>query len=171
MSSPDGGIRLVAHDPKWTRQFEQEAARIGAVLRDRAISIEHVGSTSVPGLAAKPIIDILLVVDDSADEPAYAADLQAAGYRLRIREPAWHEHRMFKGPGTDINLHAFSNGCPEIHRMLLFRNRLRTDEADRHLYEQTKRKLAGRRWSSVQQYADAKTEAIEQILRRADGRG
>jgi hypothetical protein len=74
------------------------------VLGCQALQIEHIGSTAVPSLAAKPIIDILLVVADSSDEPAYVAILEFAGYFLRIREPNWHEHRMFKGPGRDINL-------------------------------------------------------------------
>ena len=73
----------------------------------------------MPGLAAKPIIDMLLVVSDSADEPIYTTDLETAAYVLTIREPGWHEHRMFKGPDTDVHLHVFSSGCPEIGRMLL----------------------------------------------------
>jgi GrpB-like predicted nucleotidyltransferase (UPF0157 family) len=129
--------------------------------------IEHVGSTSVPGLAAKPRIDVLLVVADSADEPAYAPPLEAAGYVLRIREPDWHEHRVFKGPDTDINLHVFASGSPEIERMLLFRDRLRTNVSDRQLYEQTKRRLAEKQWRYTQNYADAKTEVVEEILARA----
>ena len=88
--------------------------------------LEHAGSTSVPGLAAKPRIDIMLAVPDSADEPSYVPALEAAGYVLRIREPDWYEHRVFKGPDTDVNLHVFSAGCPEIARMLLFRDWLRT---------------------------------------------
>ena len=119
------------------------------------MQIEHGGSTSVPGLAAKPIIDLLLVVADSAEEDAYAPALEAAGYVLRIREPGWYEHRLFKGPDTDINLHVFSSGCPEIDRMLLFRDWLRSNAADRDL-----RKY-------VQNYADAKTVIIEEIIARA----
>jgi GrpB-like predicted nucleotidyltransferase (UPF0157 family) len=137
-----GSIRLVDYDPDWPRRFKDEAERIGGVLRKRALRIEHVGSTSVPGLPAKPIIDIVLVVADSADEGQYAPALQEAGYSLRIREPSWYEHRMFKGPANEVNLHIFSAGCPEIDRMLMFRNRLRTSESDRELYAQTKRRLA-----------------------------
>jgi GrpB protein len=100
------------------------------VLGPRAMQLEHSGSTSVPGLAAKPIIDMLLVVSDSADENAYVPALQSNGYVLRIREAEWHEHRMFKGPEADINLHVFSCGCPEIDRILLFRDWLRCNPAD-----------------------------------------
>jgi GrpB protein len=95
------------------------------VLGERVVRLEHVGSTSAPGLAAKPIIDIPLVVPDSADEPAYVPDLEAAGYRLVIREPEWFQHRCFKGPDSNVNLHVYSPGCPEIKRYLLFRGRLR----------------------------------------------
>jgi GrpB-like predicted nucleotidyltransferase (UPF0157 family) len=142
---------------------------VQAALGDRIRMLEHVGSTSVPGLAAKPKIDMLLVVANSADELAYVPALEAAGYVLQIREPEWYEHRMFKGPDTDINLHVFSVGCPEIDRVLLFRNWLRSNPADRQLYERTKRELARQTWTYMQQYADAKTTLVEQILARAQG--
>jgi GrpB-like predicted nucleotidyltransferase (UPF0157 family) len=131
------------------------------------LRIEHVGSTSVPGLPAKPILDILLVVANSADEAAYAPTFDAAGFELKIREPDWYEHRMFKGPGADINLHVFSAECPEINRMLRFRDWLRNNAADRHLYAETKRNLVQQEWEHVQSYADAKTGVIEAILGRA----
>src|ERR1700737_4141802 len=96
-----GPILIVDYDPEWPRLFEREAERIQAALGERVLLIEHVGSTSVPGLAAKPRIDVLLVVEDSADEPAYVPALEAAAYVLRIREPDWYEHRVFKGPDMD----------------------------------------------------------------------
>lgn len=162
----DGKIRLDGYDPAWPGLFEREAARIRGVLGDRVLLLEHIGSTSVPGLAAKPIIDILLVVADPADEAAYLAPLEQAGYRLRIREPDWHEHRLLKGPDTDINLHVYPPGNPETGRYLRFRDRLRADPADRALYERTKRALAARDWTYMQQYADAKSDVVEEILRR-----
>jgi len=162
-----GPVLLVEYDRAWPEAFRREAERIQGVLGDRALRIEHVGSTSVPGLAAKPIVDILLVVRDSADEPAYVPDMEAAGYVLRIREPGWYEHRLFKGSDTDINLHVFSRACPEIERMVRFRDHLRMNEADRLEYERAKRALAGRTWKYVQNYADAKSDVIEEILTRA----
>ena len=162
-----GQIELVDYDPAWPGLFAREAERIRAALGERAVLLEHTGSTSVPGLAAKPIIDMTLAVPDSSDEESYAPALEAAGYVLRIREPDWHEHRVFKGPDTNVNLHVFSDGCPEIDRMLRFRDWLRTDQADRELYEQTKRKLAAREWTYVQDYADAKTLVVEEIIARA----
>lgn len=162
-----GPILIVDYDPDWPRLFQRESDRIGSLLGSRALRIEHAGSTSIPGLAAKPVIDIVLVVHDSADEPNYVTPLEAAGYVLRIREPAWHQHRLLKGPDTNVNLHVFSAGCPEVDRMLRFRDWLRIDEADRLLYERTKRELANRPWKYTQNYADAKTAVVEEIMKRA----
>jgi GrpB-like predicted nucleotidyltransferase (UPF0157 family) len=161
-----GGILIVDYNPQWPQLFAREAERIRAVLGSLALRIEHAGSTSVPGLAAKPIIDLLLVVADSAQEDTYAPAMEAAGYVLRIREPNWYEHRMFKGPDTDINLHVFSSGCPETERMLMFRDWLRGNAADRDLYARTKVALSQKKWTYVQNYADAKTAVIEEIMER-----
>ncbi len=141
--------------------------RIRGALGTQVVRLEHAGSTSVPGLAAKPVIDIVLVVPDSADEPAYVPSLARAGYRLTIREPDWFEHRLLKGPDTDVNLHVFTAGSAEVEQMLRFRDRLRTDAGDRELYERTKRTLAARKWRHVQHYADAKSEVVRAILGRA----
>lgn len=162
-----GRIQVVDYDPQWPDMFQREAQRIAAALGSRALRIEHTGSTSVPGLAAKPVIDILLVVADSADEAAYLPALESIGYVLRIREPGWHEHRMLNPKKMEVNLHVFSSGCPEIERILLFRDWLRTNSADRELYARTKLALAEQEWKYVQNYADAKTAVIEEILGRA----
>ena len=163
----NASIILADYDPAWPAMFEREAQRIGRVLGEAVVQLEHVGSTSVPGLAAKPQIDILLVVRDSSDEPSYVPALESAGYVLRIREPNWYEHRMLNGPDTKLNLHVFSSGCIEIDRMIDFRDWLRAHAEDRALYERAKRELASRQWRHVQNYADAKTEVIERILARA----
>jgi GrpB-like predicted nucleotidyltransferase (UPF0157 family) len=163
----DGTVTLAEYDPAWTALYEREEARIRAALGDRVLRIEHVGSTSVPGLAAKPKIDIVLAVEDSGNEPDYVPPLEAVGYLLRIREPDWHEHRVLGGPDTVVNLHVFSQGCEEIARLLRFRDHLRANEADRLLYENTKRELAQRTWKYLQNYADAKTVIVEEILERS----
>lgn len=160
-------VTLVPYDPRWPHLFEGEAAHVRSALGEGALRIEHVGSTSVPGLIAKPILDIVVEVADSADEPAYVPALEAAGYVLRIREPQWHEHRLFKGPRCEINLHVFSAGSSELARMLAFRDRLRDDSVDRELYARAKQILAQQRWQYVQEYADAKAEIVEEILGRA----
>jgi GrpB-like predicted nucleotidyltransferase (UPF0157 family) len=161
-------IVLADYDPAWPSLFAREAHRIRAVVGNTALRVEHVGSTSVPGLTAKPLIDILVVVPDSADESSYVPALQAGGYVLSIREPDWFEHRLFKGPDTNINLHVFTAGTPEIDRMLRFRDWLRTHDADRDSYAQCKRDLAGRSWRHVQHYATAKTAVIGEIMDRAN---
>lgn len=160
-------IEIRDYDPEWPRLYEREEARIRAILGSRVVRIEHAGSTAVRDLPAKPIIDILLEVPDSADEPAYVAPLEAAGYSLRIREPDSFEHRVLKGPDTDINLHVYTAGCAEFDRMILFRDRLRENAEERELYAAAKRELAARDWKYVQQYADAKTAVVEEILSRA----
>jgi GrpB-like predicted nucleotidyltransferase (UPF0157 family) len=166
-SRADGSVHLAEYDPAWPAVYEREAARIRSLLGDRVRLLEHAGSTSVSGLAAKPIIDVVLAVPDSTDEPAYVPDLETGGYVLRGREPDWFEHRLFKGTDPTVNLHVFSAGSPEIDRMLAFRDHLRTDEDDRRLYEATKRELAARDWAYVQDYADAKSEIVASILARA----
>ncbi len=162
-----GAIEIRDYDPAWPSLYEREAARIGVALGERVVRLEHAGSTSVPGLAAKPVIDIVLEVPDSADEGGYAPDLERAGYALAIREPEWFEHRLFKGPDTNVNLHVFSAACAETDRMLRLRDWLCRSAADRDLYARCKRELAAREWKYVQQYADAKTEVIAAIMTRA----
>lgn len=157
-------IEIHDYDPNWPHKFETHARIIAGALGDSALRIEHIGSTSVPGLAAKPIIDILVVVQDSRDESTYLPALEAAGYVLRVREPDWNEHRMFKTPEQDVHIHIYSAGCPEIQRNLIFRDRLRRNIDDRRRYEQTKRELATKDWPDMNAYADAKTEVIESII-------
>jgi GrpB-like predicted nucleotidyltransferase (UPF0157 family) len=163
----DGPIRLVEPDPEWAAQYAQQKERIQAALGPRALQVEHVGSTSIPGLAAKPVIDIVLVVTNSADEAGYLSDLEAAGYLLQLREPDWYEHRFLRDHDPDVQIHVFSIGSPEVARMLLFRNRLRGRSDERELYQRTKRELAARRWDYIQDYADAKSTVIEEIISRA----
>ena len=160
-------IKIREYDPEWPRLYEREEARIRSALGDRVVRIEHAGSTSVPGLPAKPIVDIVLEVVDSGDEPSYVPDLEAAGYRVTIREPEWFEHRVFKGPDTNVNLHTFSACCEEVDTMLLFRDHLRANADDRERYARTKRELAAHPWKYVQQYADAKTAVVHEIMGRA----
>lgn len=160
-------IVIVDYDPEWPRRFEVEKAKIEAALGDRALAVEHIGSTAVPGLAAKPIIDVCVVVADSADEPSYVPHLERAGYQLRVREPDWHEHRMLRTGARDVHLHVFPVGSSEIERHLVFRDWLRVHDEDRALYEATKRRLAKEDWPTMQHYADAKTSTIEAIVARA----
>jgi GrpB-like predicted nucleotidyltransferase (UPF0157 family) len=160
-------ITLEPYNPQWSSRYAVLEAQIRDALGLTALMIEHVGSTSVPGLAAKPIIDIVLAVPDSADEDAYAPLLDRLGYKLKFREPDWFEHRLLKSVGIDGNIHVFSQGCEEIERMLAFRDWLRSNDSDRQLYQRAKCDLALRRWTYVQDYADAKTDVVKEILGRA----
>jgi GrpB-like predicted nucleotidyltransferase (UPF0157 family) len=162
-------IVLVEHDPTWVDQFEAVAQRIASALGFVVDSIEHVGSTSVPGLAAKPIIDVLLLVPDSTDEPAYVPHLKAMGFTFHLREPDWYQHRLLKGVDPAVNLHVFTVDCPEAEAMVAFRDHLRASTADRDRYEIVKRELADLDWDNVQDYADAKTEVIRDIQSRITG--
>jgi GrpB-like predicted nucleotidyltransferase (UPF0157 family) len=164
-------IRMVDYDPTWPAKFELHRAIIAKALSDVALQIEHIGSSSVPGLAAKPIIDILVVVEDSTEESTYLPQLDAVGYLLRVREPDWNDHRMLRTPERDVHVHVYSAGCREIERSLTFRERLRTNAGDRRRYEATKRALAKRDWPHMNAYANAKTEVIEDIIAAARAAG
>jgi GrpB-like predicted nucleotidyltransferase (UPF0157 family) len=165
---PGSNVVLVDYDQAWPAAYEREESRIRQALGDRALEVHHAGSTSVPGLAAKPVIDVVLVVADPADEAAYVPALEEAGHVLHLREDEWYQHRLLRPDrGQRVNLHVFPPDCEEVRRMLAFRDHLRSDDADRALYEQTKRELAGRRWEIVQDYADAKADVVADIMIRA----
>ncbi len=164
-------IVILDYDPRWQDKYQAHKHTIANALGDVALRIEHIGSTSVPGLAAKPIIDMLLMVEDSGNEASYLPKLKAAGYVLRVREPDFHEHRMLRTPERDVHIHVFSPGSPEIERYLTFRDRLRRNAHERQRYETTKRSLAAQSWPDMNAYADAKTEVIEGIIAAARATG
>jgi GrpB-like predicted nucleotidyltransferase (UPF0157 family) len=164
-------IYLAPYDPTWPDLYDSEERRIRAALGNLALQVEHVGSTSVPGLSAKPIIDIDLVVADTTDETAYVPALVNAGYVLRGREPDWHQHRLFRGTHPKVNLHVFTLGCREIPRMLEFRDLLRSNDGERDLYLRRKQELAAQTWKYVQNYADAKSDVVEDIIGRTTAAG
>lgn len=160
-------IVIADYNPTWPETFQKHASLITRALGRRALCIEHVGSTAVPGLAAKPIIDIVVVVENSSNEKAYLPALLAADYVLRVREPDWHQHRMLRTPELDVHVHIFSPGCTEVERMVAFRNHLRLNAGDRLRYEALKRTLAKQDWAEMQDYANAKTELVVQITAKA----
>lgn len=160
-------IGLVDYDHRWPDRFAQERARIHTALGSVAQQVEHVGSTAVPGLVAKPIIDVQLTLTDVEDEARYLPQLTEAGYVLRVREPG---HRMLRTPDLDVHVHVRATGAAAAKATLAFRDRLRADVADRDLYAVTKQELARRDWPTMNHYADAKTNVIHRILQRATGR-
>ena len=157
-------IVIVDYDPSWTQRFEALAQTIRDAAGEKAVSVEHIGSTAVPGLAAKPIIDVLLTVMDVEDEAAYIPALEEAGFVLRVREPG---HRMLRTRAKDVHVHVFHPGDDAVPKYRDLRDWLRVDEADRTLYADTKKLLARQRWSDMNDYADAKTDVISQILAHA----
>ena len=163
----NGPILLAEPDPNWPTAYAEQEACIRSSLGDRAVRVEHVGSTSVPALAAKPILDILLLVSDPTAEHDYVPALERNGYQLHHREPGWYEHRLLKRTDPAVNLHVFGRDCPEAERMLLFRDWLHSDAVDRELHERTKRELAQHEWKYVQRSADAKSAVVEEVITRA----
>lgn len=157
-------VELRDYDPGWPLAYEQHRRRIADALDGSDVVIEHIGSTSVPGLAAKPIVDIVIAVDDITAEEDYLDRLLAEGYVLRVREP---RHRLVRTPARDVHVHVYEKGDPAIEDYLLLRDRLRSDPADRGLYESTKRMLLESSWSDMNDYSDAKTEVIAAITERA----
>ncbi|QAY74048.1 GrpB family protein [Agromyces protaetiae] len=157
-------VGLQEFDEHWAIVYRDHERRIRDALSPAPVEIEHIGSTSVPGLAAKPIVDIVVAVDDITAEEDYLEPLLSAGYVLRVREPG---HRMVRTPQRDIHVHVFERADPAIEEYLLFRDRLRTDADDRALYERTKRALIDQAWEDMNDYADAKTDVIVAIKARA----
>jgi GrpB-like predicted nucleotidyltransferase (UPF0157 family) len=169
-AEPIRDIEIVPPDPTWPQAYEALAAVIRGALGDRALSLRHVGSTAVPGLPAKPIIDIDLVVPDSADEASYVPALEEAGFVLRVREPWWYEHRCFGLAQPRCNLHVFSPDSAESARTVIFRDWLRENAADRDLYRDAKlaaAAAANAHGEHVMQYNARKQNVIRDIYDRA----
>ena len=157
-------VSLHTHDDRWAGIYEDHRRRIHDALAPVAVEIEHIGSTSVPGLAAKPIVDIVVTVDDITAEEDYLDALLAQGYELRVREP---RHRLVRTPARDVHVHIYERDDPAVDEYLLLRDRLRSHAGDRALYEETKRALLSSRWDDMNAYADAKTDIILEIKARA----
>ena len=157
-------IVIEEYDPAWAARFEQVHAALQEALGPLAHRIEHFGSTAVPGLGAKGIIDVLVTVDDADDEPSYGPPLERHGFHIRVRQPG---HRMYRTPDKDVHVHILSEDSEGARIRLLFRDWLRHDESDRRLYEETKRELARRDWDATNDYSEAKGTVVAEILVRA----
>ncbi|TWX37020.1 GrpB family protein [Frigoribacterium sp. ACAM 257] len=163
-------VTLHEPDPRWPDVFREHERRIVDALATTGTQadVEHIGSTSVPGLAAKPIVDVVVAVDDVTAEEDWLDPLLSAGYVLRVREPG---HRLVRTPERDVHVHVhvhvYDRGAPAVAEYLLLRDHLRRDDGDRALYERTKRDLLARRWDDMNDYADAKTDVITAIKGRA----
>ncbi len=138
-------IAIEEHDPKWMSTYDVVIELISGALGSRALELHHIGSTSVPGLPAKPIIDIDLIVEDPADESNYLPELLNLGFIHAVREPWWHQHRlvMLRQSERTAHVHIFGPDCPEVIRHVMFRDWLRTHPDDCELYANAKRSAAG----------------------------
>jgi GrpB-like predicted nucleotidyltransferase (UPF0157 family) len=159
-------VEVVPPDPNWPAEFRRVESRILAALGETAVSVEHVGSTSVRGLWAKPLIDVDLTVVDSADEASYVPAMERSGFVLRVREPAWEEHRMFRGADPTSNIHVWSPGAVEPRRTAAFRDWLREHADDHAAYADLKRALAQQGFTDVMDYNAAKGGLIYDIYER-----
>ena len=157
-------IVIEDYDPAWAARFEQLEAALAHALGNKAKRIEHFGSTAVPGLAAKPIVDVVVTVDDADDEESYGPPLERAGFHIRVRQAG---HRMYRTPDLGAHVHILTEGGEGARVRLLFRDWLRHDEADRRLYEETKRELARKDWDATNDYSEAKGTVVAEILARA----
>jgi GrpB-like predicted nucleotidyltransferase (UPF0157 family) len=161
-------LELVDYDGRWPGIFRDHQDRIRSALAGVVSAVEHIGSTSVPGLAAKPIIDVVVTVPDITAEEDYLDPLIVAGYELRVREPG---HRMVRTPARDAHVHILQRGNPDVDEYRLLRDHLRADADDRALYERTKRALLAEDRDDMNAYAEAKTEVILAIKGRAQTQG
>jgi GrpB-like predicted nucleotidyltransferase (UPF0157 family) len=169
-AAPDTIIEMVDPDPDWPQHYDGLAVRVRDALGWRVLQLEHVGSTSVAGLPAKPIIDIDLTVADPGREQDYIAALEAVGFRLKVREPWWYGHRMLRAGQPLCNLHVYGFDSPEVVRHRIFRDWLRGNPADRDLYAAVKRRAASEASAAaehVMQYNARKQQVIREIYRRA----
>jgi GrpB-like predicted nucleotidyltransferase (UPF0157 family) len=135
-------IRVAEYDDRWPADFERLSTRVREALGEGVLELHHVGSTSVPGLPAKPVIDADLVVADPADEPAYVPALEEAGFVHTVREPWWHGHRLLTHHDPVAHLHVFGPDCPEVIRHRMFRDWLVEHPEERARYAATKRAAA-----------------------------
>ena len=157
-------LELHDYDERWVGLYLDHRRRILDALAAANVGVEHIGSTSVPGLAAKPIIDIVVTVDDITAEEDYLVPVLAAGYELRVREPG---HRLVRTPDRDVHVHIYETNAQAVTDYLLLRDRLRDDADDRALYARTKRELISQGFDDMNAYSDAKTEVIAAIVARA----
>jgi GrpB-like predicted nucleotidyltransferase (UPF0157 family) len=165
-SSPPGAVHVVPYDGSWPARAEALIGQMRAALGDRVLALEHVGSTSVPGLAAKPVLDLVLTVADPADEAAYVPPLEPLGLVLHIREPEWDQHRMLTRTDRSVNLHVFGTASSEPARVVAFRDWLRDHPDDRDAYGALKTSLAAEGFDRVMDYNNHKAALVYDLYEK-----
>ncbi|MDE1480052.1 GrpB family protein [Xenorhabdus bovienii] len=158
-------IGVVAYNPEWVATWQQLSESIKKTLGNIVLHIEHVGSTAVPGLAAKPVIDIDLIVLDPIQEQTYVPALEQLGYDLTVREPSFYQHRCLRLAKPRVNLHVFGPDCPEHIRHILFRDWLREHPEDCQRYMAAKIN-AKDNVSQVMHYNQRKEQVVREIYQR-----
>ncbi len=165
-------VIVVGYDPAWPTLFETERTAIAKALGDTAIEIHHIGSTSVPGLAAKPIIDLMPVVRQIPLDPVSVAAMEGIGYTYEgesgVRGRAYFDR--LEGVGEGVHVHCYVSSDPEIERHLRFRDYLRSHPEDARRYGELKRRLAAQYGTDRAGYTIAKTAFIREIEAAARGR-
>ena len=161
-------IELSPYDPSWPAAFEHERVLIAPILGPNAIRIEHMGSTSIPGLPAKPIIDVIVLVDDLAAARSAIPALEATGYSFWADNPDKSKLFLVRGlplaPHRTHHLHIYDN-ADEVDRHLIFRDRLRARPDLRDAYLALKTDLASRFRTDREAYTNHKTDFIDGVVR------
>ena len=161
---PHGTVQLTEWTPRWAELFTEEAARLEVALGRLAVAIEHYGSTSVPGLSSKPLLDILVGGPQAADAAPYITALAPLGYDYAAHAGV-PEHLVFgRGRARTHLVHVVRHGGPAWIRALAFRDALRADDRLRDSYAALKRELAGRHGADRSRYTDEKSAFIQQVL-------
>jgi GrpB-like predicted nucleotidyltransferase (UPF0157 family) len=162
---PPERVVVVPYNPEWPHRYHTLSASLRKALGDAVLGIEHVGSTSVEGLAAKDVVDVNLTVADPRDEVSYVPRLERLGYVLTIREPSFHEHRCLRLAQPRANLHVLGPNSPETIRQRMFRDWLRTHPEERTRYEAAKR-AAIPGGGNVMDYNARKQDVVREIYDR-----
>lgn len=163
-------VSIVEPRDSWQKDGEALIQQIRDAIGPRAIRLDHIGSTSVGGMPAKPIIDVDLTIADPSKEEEWLPQLEDTGLILTVREPWWFHHRMLETPERDAHIHVFGPDSAEPLKHLVLRNWLRESEEDRQLYAQTKRDAAAEtvaRGETLNEYNQRKQEVLRAIYQRA----
>ena len=163
-------VEVVPHNPRWRDEFEAEAKRVAAALGENVVAIHHIGSTAIPGIYAKPVVDFLVEVRDIAEVDGRSPAMESLGYEV-LGEYGIPGRRYFRKDDREgirtHHIHAFEAGSAEVERHLAFRDYMIAHPVDAQRYSELKRKLAEEHPQSMDGYMDGKDGFIKEIDRRA----
>ncbi len=167
--SSEAPVELVDHDPTWAELFEDERNRLAGIFDGQAVGIEHIGSTSVPGLCAKPIVDVLVGLRELELSDEQISAMQALGYEY-LGEYGLPGRLFFRKVPRTHHVHVVAHGGDHWERHLTFRDALRSDADERRGYDEFKRRLAAE-GHTRDAYTELKTPFIKEVENRARARG